>query len=701
FLRKKPGKQIFLGKLGPPTSDMLLLLLALLWWRQGAKGWWEVEKGYQLQVQESVTVQEGLCVFVPCSFSHPWSHWSSSTPARGYWFREGARVGQDAPVATNSPYRGMQEETRGRFHLLGDPGKYNCSLDIRDARRTDDGKYFFRVERGSVIYSYTSNQLSVHVTGKALAPRINTEEGHGALTHTLNIFIPETLESSHPRNLTCSVPWASRLSWAHGSQTLSPSQPLNPGVLELPQVDWGHEGKFTCEAEHPQGSLHGPLIESQKGSFLDHPPPDVAAPFSGEDEELHYASFSYCGLKPRDPQTYNCSLSIGDVHNGDKRALFFQGKRDMLLLLLLLALLWWMEGAEGQTEPWKNDKDYKLQVQESVMEETRGRFHLLGDPRTYDCSLDIRDARRSDDGKYFYWVERGNTKYKYKDNRLSVHVMALTQTPDILISGTLESGHPRNLTCSVPWGCERGTPLIFSWTSAALTSLGPRTHLSLVLTLTSRPQDHGTSLTCQVTPTMAGVTRTSTVHLNVSSPGDKGRCPLSPQHSRGSTMSFSPRFSTELDCNYLPKKQHSLLLHSSSFDLFFTLTFCLFFCSTHNSEEWLISFIRLSWTRGSQTLSPSQPSNPGGPEHRSVGPYRMLEETRPSSHKGITNNPICLQEKRGHFQEWSWGPWGEQVLQACSSCPSASSIHRNRMPLVLSSQRSRSTGEKCRDLALA
>lgn len=81
---------------------------------------------------------------------------------------------------------------------------------------------------------------------------------------------------------------------------------------------------------------------------------------------------------------------------------------------------------------------------------------------------------------------------------------------------TLESGRPRRLTCSVPWACDWGTPPVFSWTSAALPTLGPRTPLSSVVTLTPRPQDHGTSLTCQVTLPGAKVTTTRASHLNVS-----------------------------------------------------------------------------------------------------------------------------------------------------------------------------------------
>ncbi|XP_046322089.1 sialic acid-binding Ig-like lectin 13 isoform X2 [Marmota monax] len=240
---------------------------------------------------------------------------------------------------------------------------------------------------------------------------------------------------------------------------------------------------------------------------------------------------------------------------------------------------YWFRGRDTMTDApvATNNRDRK------VRKETQGRFHLLGDPRTDNCSLSIRDARKTDTGTYYFRVERGGLRYNYLYDMVSVRVTALTHTPDILVPGTLESGRPSNLTCSVPWACEQGTPPTFSWVGPSVSSLDPRTTHSSVLTLTPRPQDHGTNLTCQVTLPGARVTRTKTVHLNISySPQNltvtvsRGAGPESTTLGNGSSLSVLEGQSLRLLCVVDSRPP-----------------------------------ARLSWSWGNLTLCPSQTMDPG------------------------------------------------------------------------------------------
>uniref|UniRef100_A0A8C9CAI6 Ig-like domain-containing protein n=1 Tax=Phocoena sinus TaxID=42100 RepID=A0A8C9CAI6_PHOSS len=402
---------------------LLPLLLAVLW-----AGSWAQNPAFQLQVQELVRVQEGLCVVVPCTVSYPVGGWVSSTPAYGFWFKDPTATDSGLPVATNKPDRDVQTHTRGRFQLLGDP-RQNCSLLIRDVHMEDSALYFFRLERGHYVrYNFVEYKFRLEVTALTFTPRpqdhgtkltcrvdvsrkgLSTEntvllsvwcsplqsfscalslsaalEPQGNSPHlevqkgqflrllctadsvplaTLSWALQDRILSwSHPsgsrtlelvlsrvkaedagrytcraenglgsqsRSLELSVQYApenvkvmvsqgnrtvlenfrngtslpvlegqslrllcvahsnppARLSWARGGQTLSPSQPSDPGVLDLPQIQTEHEGEFTCRAQNPLGSQ----ITSLSLSVVY--PPQLLGPSCSQEEEGQHCDCS-------------------------------------------------------------------------------------------------------------------------------------------------------------------------------------------------------------------------------------------------------------------------------------------------------------------------------------------------------------------------------------------------------------------------
>ncbi|XP_075393972.1 sialic acid-binding Ig-like lectin 5 [Tenrec ecaudatus] len=210
------------------------LLLPLLW---GGS----LQEDFELQVPERVTVQEGLCVTVPCKFITPWKYYYDPTPLYIFWFESGDNVYHDSPVATNHPTRAVKTGTKGRFQLIGYPRTNDCSLSIRDARRSDARDYILRVERGTNMkYTYRDSWLTLLVTD---------------LTEKPTIHILKPLESGRPANLTCSVPGSCEggrsLAYAWVGEALNKTDPtsLQSPVLTFNPRPQDHGTNLTCRVK--------------------------------------------------------------------------------------------------------------------------------------------------------------------------------------------------------------------------------------------------------------------------------------------------------------------------------------------------------------------------------------------------------------------------------------------------------------------
>ncbi|XP_036286251.1 sialic acid-binding Ig-like lectin 14 isoform X2 [Pipistrellus kuhlii] len=240
---------------------LLLLLLPLLW-----GGSLQEQPGYELRVQDSVTVQEGLCVHVPCSFSFPRSSVTSSAKVFTYWYREGDRTHRDALVASTNPYKPVKLETKGRF-LLADPTTNNCSLQIRDARWSDTGRYYFRVEIGYPGYDIQGYPQRYNFQGYTYQDK-KLDLQVTALTEKPHIRILEPLESGRPTQLACSLPGACEggrplTSWAGAAVDSLDPQNLSSSVLTFTPRPQDHGTNLTCQVQ-----LQGSSVATQTTIWL-------------------------------------------------------------------------------------------------------------------------------------------------------------------------------------------------------------------------------------------------------------------------------------------------------------------------------------------------------------------------------------------------------------------------------------------------
>ncbi|XP_071076096.1 sialic acid-binding Ig-like lectin 5 isoform X2 [Desmodus rotundus] len=223
----------------------LLLLLPLLWGES-----LQEKEGYELQVRESVRVQEGLCIHVPCSFSYPRSLWFPSSRLYTSWYWSEASTGYTYPVATNSPNIHVKKQTQGRF-LLGDPTTNNCSISIRDARKSDTGTYVFQVDPGYYVeYTYQDKKLTLQVTD---------------LTQKPDIHILEPLESGRPTQLSCSLPGSCKagspliFSWVGDALDSQNPKILRSSMLIFTPKPRDHGTTVTCLV-----TLAGPGVTTQE-----------------------------------------------------------------------------------------------------------------------------------------------------------------------------------------------------------------------------------------------------------------------------------------------------------------------------------------------------------------------------------------------------------------------------------------------------
>ncbi|XP_069802869.1 uncharacterized protein [Dendropsophus ebraccatus] len=194
--------------------------------------------GYSIQVSPSVSVQEGLCVTIPCTFTADGRN--TFINSYGYWRRIPPNT--DYIVATNDESNKPTEKTN--FYLTGNPDTGDCTLTITDARREDQGTYYFRFEESKyskVKYGYKREMPTLIIVTDLTEEPVISDLG------TVTAGIDKTVTCSPPGNCSST---SLVIQWKKSD--VSGIWKNSPTITFTPSPD-DHQKTITCEIITPGG----------------------------------------------------------------------------------------------------------------------------------------------------------------------------------------------------------------------------------------------------------------------------------------------------------------------------------------------------------------------------------------------------------------------------------------------------------------
>ncbi|XP_076875429.1 uncharacterized protein LOC143525396 [Brachyhypopomus gauderio] len=175
-----------------------------------------------------VCVVEGSSVEFPCTYSHP----SDEKVNHTFWFY--VRPKEDPQDLS------LEEQFAGRVEFVGDKAK-NCTLRIRDLRKSDSGEYRFR---------FSTNTRGSKFTGKP-----------GVILNVTDLFI---IQSSTPVSegqtvtlscsTTCTLPYNPTYIWYKNGQHVT-YNPTKHNKLYLESADSGDVLQYSCALGGPEGGI--------------------------------------------------------------------------------------------------------------------------------------------------------------------------------------------------------------------------------------------------------------------------------------------------------------------------------------------------------------------------------------------------------------------------------------------------------------